>query len=846
MLVSGTTVADAIDSNPGTISGGFTTYPTTFTISTITVAVSFTATVTLASPTSAIAVGDSILIAGNTSSPFNGTWVVRSVPNPTTFTFVASSNVTPIGTGGTVTDQTILGIACNPSSGTGCNITTALQYTQPQPFSFIFSFSGNYGGIIQFGNASSQTATAVYYAAYLDTSGHLTFGVLNYGLNYVIQSQRSYSDGNRHVAIVSLGSAGMKMYVDGFLVAQRSVQLANFTQGYWFFGGMNPAGWPYASSPYFNGSLYYGAWWGNIQLSDFVAEQATQPYATPIPNNYCSFTGNIASVVQPPGYAYANQPVTITVQNQAPQCGSTSPIAYSYQTYTTDSQGNLPSGILIPQGASFNLGISLGPPIPLVAPCSANCPLNLFYPTATATSTMTPTATATATVTATLTVTATPTPTPVALPCLSGGQQIGFNISTCNAVGSATLTTRAGDTLYVAAGNNGTGASQVVWISDSQGDVWNANDMLNAEGTIQSAAIGSSFNVAGGPTTVTVQIAGGTVCNTNVYLIETPPTNALDVTAKNQSPASGTFDSGTTGPTYGIQEFALAVTGQNGNALSFGPTAGFTELNDPTNNQSFAACNVVPLGTDVDTQWTPISFSGSYAAGVAAYKLIVTATPTGGVTPTPTASPTPTSPPQFVQTISGSHTATSGTLTFRSNASIGDTVFLSLNVDAAGTPSVSGLGATWVQLGALTPGSTGLGTYLYAGSVTSSGKTVNFSGLSATATYLASIADFAGMPTTVTQDGSATTGSSNGAATIQPSPYMNANPNDVVFCTAMTGNTNSFASQPTAPWVTIGPVVDGSFLVAGSTFQIVSNRGSFQPSWGNGSLWNAMCAAVEW
>jgi hypothetical protein len=60
---------------------------------------------------------------------------------------------------------------------------------------------------------------------------------------------------------------------------------------------MNQSGWPYSpSSAYFQGTLYCLGWWNGSQLSDFTAEQITQPFPPPIPHNYCSFTGNIASL----------------------------------------------------------------------------------------------------------------------------------------------------------------------------------------------------------------------------------------------------------------------------------------------------------------------------------------------------------------------------------------------------------------------------------------------------------------------------------------------------------------------------------------------------------------------
>ena len=47
----------------------------------------------------------------------------------------------------------------------------------------------------------------------------------------------AYGDGNEHIAVVSIGPSGMRMYADGALIGNNSVTLANYSQGYWFSGG---------------------------------------------------------------------------------------------------------------------------------------------------------------------------------------------------------------------------------------------------------------------------------------------------------------------------------------------------------------------------------------------------------------------------------------------------------------------------------------------------------------------------------------------------------------------------------------------------------------------------------
>jgi len=171
------------------------------------------------------------------------------------------------------------GAYCTPNFQVGCNISTPLNYSTASPFSFIVKFAGTSGGILQFGqptNPSTQGGSPEYYLLFLDNYGHLTFGQNNYGMQIVLQSPLTYADGNAHIAMFTSGSAGMRLYVDGMLVAKNGTTLANYAAGGWFFGGINPANWQLGQgNSYFSGTLYYMAWWNGTQLSDSVAEAAT-------------------------------------------------------------------------------------------------------------------------------------------------------------------------------------------------------------------------------------------------------------------------------------------------------------------------------------------------------------------------------------------------------------------------------------------------------------------------------------------------------------------------------------------------------------------------------------------
>jgi hypothetical protein len=267
------------------------------------------------------------------------------------------------------------GIACN-NTALGCNITTPTNYSNPQPMTMYWDFAGTSGGIAQLATASSLSASP-YYVLFLDNHGKLTFGVNNFSTQQVLQSPLPYADGNEHKAVVSVGAAGMKLYVDGSLVASRTLTLANYVNGYWFFGGINTAGWQLSPSyQNFNGTLYATAWWNGTQLTDAQAVTLTGGNPTPITNSYCAFSNQIASLNPATAQAFKNADLTFTTTAlQVPGGGSVLPIAPSKLVCHTDNTGTILSGCQVQQGAHVNLSVGFGPTIPLVIPFSTTCDL---------------------------------------------------------------------------------------------------------------------------------------------------------------------------------------------------------------------------------------------------------------------------------------------------------------------------------------------------------------------------------------------------------------------------------------------------------------------------------------
>ena len=178
------------------------------------------------------------------------------------------------------------GISCQGIGRVGCDLSTTVSYSNPQPITLLIAFSGTGGPLAQFGSTSSAAPFGQYYELFVDTYGRLSWGADSYGNLNVLQNQdhMAYGDGNEHIAGILIGPSGMRMYADGALIGNNSVTLANYSQGYWFFGGAALTGaapgktWPYAPpQSWFNGTIYYAAWWNGTQLTDAQAEAATLP-----------------------------------------------------------------------------------------------------------------------------------------------------------------------------------------------------------------------------------------------------------------------------------------------------------------------------------------------------------------------------------------------------------------------------------------------------------------------------------------------------------------------------------------------------------------------------------------
>jgi hypothetical protein len=109
---------------------------------------------------------------------------------------------------------------------------------------------------------------------YMTSGGQLDFGVQT-GTTDTIQSSASYNDGQWHFVVATQGSDGMRLYVDGQLVASDSTATAGSYVGNWQLGGYLSSSWPNQPAAAFSGSMSDAA----LFMSELTASQVQAEYS---------------------------------------------------------------------------------------------------------------------------------------------------------------------------------------------------------------------------------------------------------------------------------------------------------------------------------------------------------------------------------------------------------------------------------------------------------------------------------------------------------------------------------------------------------------------------------------
>lgn len=147
--------------------------------------------------------------------------------------------------------------------GSSSYVSSAKSYANPTAFSIEVWFQTTVAGgkLIGFGNAQTGSSGNYDRHLYVETTGKLDFGTYN-GRIQVISTPGSVTDGRWHHAVGTMSaSTGMRLYLDGSLVASNTTFTTpqNYT-GYWRVGYDNLNGWRNQGSRYYyTGQLRYAA-----------------------------------------------------------------------------------------------------------------------------------------------------------------------------------------------------------------------------------------------------------------------------------------------------------------------------------------------------------------------------------------------------------------------------------------------------------------------------------------------------------------------------------------------------------------------------------------------------------
>ena len=165
--------------------------------------------------------------------------------------------------------------------GTSSYVQAPTQVVGPQVFSVEVWFRTTTPGgrLIGFGNSTITQSVSYDRHVYLTNSGQLVFGVFPNACRSVT-SPRSYTDGNWHHVVGTLGANGLVLYVDGAPVAaDPTTTAAQAFTGYWRVGWDNLATWPSQPTAFnYRGDLAFAA----VYTSALTATQVQQNYVAGI------------------------------------------------------------------------------------------------------------------------------------------------------------------------------------------------------------------------------------------------------------------------------------------------------------------------------------------------------------------------------------------------------------------------------------------------------------------------------------------------------------------------------------------------------------------------------------
>lgn len=136
----------------------------------------------------------------------------------------------------------------------GGQVIGSSTITNPKVFTveaWVRTTSTSGGKIVGFGDSRTGLSSSYDRGVHMTADGRLVFSVLT-GVPTTLQTMTAYNDDAWHHVVASQGPEGMRLYVDGTLVAQNTETRTAAYTGYWHVGGDRAAG---ISSTAFNGRI---------------------------------------------------------------------------------------------------------------------------------------------------------------------------------------------------------------------------------------------------------------------------------------------------------------------------------------------------------------------------------------------------------------------------------------------------------------------------------------------------------------------------------------------------------------------------------------------------------------
>lgn len=135
-------------------------------------------------------------------------------------------------------------------NGSSQYAATANQVAGPSAFTIEIWFkstSTSGGRLMGFGDAQTGASSSRDRQLYLDNAGHIIFGAKPSSAYKTVATSATYTDGSWHYVAGTLGTDGMKLYVDGVNRAtDGTTTTAGSYSGYWRMGYDDLTGWPSA------------------------------------------------------------------------------------------------------------------------------------------------------------------------------------------------------------------------------------------------------------------------------------------------------------------------------------------------------------------------------------------------------------------------------------------------------------------------------------------------------------------------------------------------------------------------------------------------------------------------